>query len=1257
MGKWKIWADTGGTFTDCIATSPTNEVKRIKILSNSALRGSIEEVETAETFKAKVNWHTKKNIFNGYSLIFSDFPEEQFEIKTASTAEGAISLSKPPDFEIKPAMQFSITAFEEAPVMAARIATETTLHEQLPKMQMRIGSTKGTNALLERKGAPTALLTTKGFRDIMVIGDQTRSNIFSLKVDKTPPLHEKVLEIDERLSADGQILNPLSQNEIAPVVNAIKEAGIDTVAISFMHSYLNDEHEKKLKQYLSAFGIGHLSTSAELEPSIDFLARTNTALINAYLAPVIEDYIDKIAAKVPDTDLRIMTSAGGLNGSKYFRPKDSLLSGPAGGVVGAAAIARSAKQEKIITLDMGGTSTDVSRYAGEYDYQFETEIDGNRLMAPSLAIRTVAAGGGSICQYDGYKFTVGPESASAFPGPACYGNHGPLTITDVNLLLGRIDTTSFGIPLSKEASEKALLTLLDEEEQHQEREVVLAGFLQIANEKMAEAIRKISISKGYDPTEYALLAFGGAGGQHVCSVAKLLNIEKVIVPYDAGLLSAYGMGQAKIERFATKEILKPYHEVSELDGIIQKLSNNAASQLYEEGFEKDGIEIRKVYLYLRYQGQNYSLEVSYKKGTDPLPVFKEKYEQLYGYLPEEGIPELVTIKVIASSKEEASAESTQELKSYVPQYTRQIDCFLADQWQSTPVYEWESLKAGAKIEGPALLVSQNSTVIIESNWQLMIDANNTAVLQLEEAQKKRQANEQSKNEAVSLELFTNRFKAVAEEMGALLQRTALSVNIKERLDFSCALLDKEGYLVVNAPHIPVHLGSMGLCIRKTVQAISIEEGDVVITNHPAYGGSHLPDITLIAGVFNQKKQLIGYVANRAHHAEIGGIAPGSFPAKAKNLEEEGVVIHPTHIVKDHQVQWPIIKKLFTDCQYPSRSVKENLADLNAGLASIAAGKKALTQLVQQFGSDKVTYYMQELNKYTASLMAGKLQTLQKQTYQATELLDDGSPIQVKIEEQQGKWHIDFSGTAKVHPQNLNATEAITRSVIIYVLRLLLNKDIPLNEGLMSQVELVLPTCLLNPNFVDDPANCPAVAGGNTESSQRLTDTLLKAFGMAACSQGTMNNLLFGNENFGYYETIGGGVGAGPDFHGASAVHQHMTNTRITDAEIMEMRYPVRVERFYIRKNSGGSGKYRGGHGIERQISFLTAVELTLLSQHRKTRPYGLKGGEAGGVGEQFVVYSNGSKEAISGIITLKLRSGDKISIFTPGGGGFGKATH
>ncbi|MBX2842497.1 MAG: hydantoinase B/oxoprolinase family protein, partial [Flammeovirgaceae bacterium] len=850
------------------------------------------------------------------------------------------------------------------------------------------------------------------------------------------------------------------------------------------------------------------------------------------LAPIIHNYLNKIKGVLGGHSLKIMTSAGGLVGEEFFHPKDSLLSGPAGGVVGAAEIAKRSGYHKILTLDMGGTSTDVARYADEYDYQYESKVGDASLLSPSIAIHTVAAGGGSLCSFDGFKTSVGPESAGASPGPACYGAGGGLTITDVNLLLGRLDPENFGIPVEIGFAEQALHQLLNElKDKSISKQKLLSGFLEIANEKMAEAIRKISISKGYDPKEYALLAFGGAGGQHACAVANLLDIKEIIIPYDAGLLSAFGMGQALIERFATKQILKPLPEVeNKISQIISELGIKATNELLEEGFQEEETQLKLIQFYLRFKGQDSPVEIDFMEGERLEELFEIKYKQIYGHWLEGKVLEVESVKVIVSSKPSGNQYTAKIGEVYSPKSTHSINSFIAGKWKEIPIFRWEELNPGAKINGSALLTSKNSTTVIEEGWELLLDGNNTVIIKHQLSSNSLIENAEDKPEAIQLELFTNRFSAIAEEMGALLQRTSFSVNIKERLDFSCALLDSEGDLVVNAPHIPVHLGSLGICVRMLLETIPMEKGDVVITNHPGFGGSHLPDITLVCPVFTEDNQLVGYLANRAHHAELGGKSPGSFPADAKSLAEEGVVIKPVYLVKSGVPDWKTIVKILSSGSYPTRLLSENLADLNAALASLEAGKKSLISLCQLFGVDQVQLYMQKLKDYAGELMQNKLNTLDKHEFKALEKLDDGTPLQVKIRLKNRKFLIDFTGTAAHYVQNLNANPTIIRSAVIYVLRLLLDHDIPLNEGIMKNVEIIIPKGILNPDFPEDAAKCPPVVGGNTETSQRVVDLLLKALEMVACSQGTMNNVLFGNEHFGYYETIGGGSGAGNGFH-------------------------------------------------------------------------------------------------------------------------------
>ncbi|MDW7695909.1 hydantoinase B/oxoprolinase family protein [Flammeovirgaceae bacterium SG7u.111] len=1250
MQDWKIWVDTGGTFTDCIAISPQGKEHRAKVLSSSSLRGKIKEVHSSSLFTISCNWDTQANIFEGFSFRILQKKQAPILIKKLNLHRSELLLSTPFPSKIRAGEEFEITSNEEAPILAARLVTNTPLNQNFPAMNMRLGSTKGTNALLEKKGADVALVVTKGFADILRIGTQQRPDIFALNIQKPEPLYQQVFEIGGRLDAKGNVIEEVGKEELEKLTAEIKSSGVASVAIALLHSYRNSEQENRVESMLKdAF---YTANSSALAPEIKIVPRAETAVVDAYLGPIIIKYLDSIKKSLPKNALKIMTSAGGLVSSEFFKPKDSLLSGPAGGVVGAAEIANRTGEEKILTLDMGGTSTDVARYDGEYDYQFECKIDDATVFSPALAIHTVAAGGGSICGFDGLKYTVGPESAGASPGPACYGAGGPLSITDVNLLLGRLDPTGFRIPLEKGAAQEAFEKVKGTSETAQEE--VLSGFLDIANEKMAEAIRKISVSKGYDPTQFSLLAFGGAGGQHACKVAELLGISRVVVPYDAGLLSAYGMGQALIERFAERQFLQPFaqHQPN-LQEIITDLSASATESLLQEGFKKGDTEVRKVLLFLRFAGQDQSIEVEFSSEKAPEKIFEEKYKKLFGHWIANREIELDTVRVIASNKpvEKPAIQKTDE--KYSPAPARFVQSYVEKKWVETPVFVWEELEKGAGILGPALLLSSTSTTFVDKNWKFELDANSTGTIN-RIAEAKKEGKQDSQPEAIKLELFTNRFSGIANEMGALLQRTAFSVNVKERLDFSCALLDAYGRLVVNAPHIPVHLGSLGICTRLLAKELAMEKGDVVITNHPGFGGSHLPDITLVAPIFDDKNTLVGYVANRAHHSEVGGKRPGSMPPDAKNLAEEGVVISPQYLVRKGEPQWQEIRRLLTENKFPTRAIEENLADLNATLASLEAGKQALISLCRSHSSEEVGYFMKKLNDYTANLMLEKINEWKGKVFTAEEKLDDGTPLKVKFEVENQTLKIDFEGTGGVHPANLNANEAIVNSAVIYVLRLMLGKNVPLNEGIMQHVQMNLPEGILNPTFPPEPENCPAVVGGNTETSQRLVDTLLKAFGEVACSQGTMNNLLFGNENFGYYETIGGGSGAGNGFHGTDAVHQHMTNTRITDPEILEYRYPVRLERFAIRKGSGGAGTWKGGDGIIRELKFLAPVDLTVLTQHRQEAPYGSQSGENGLQGKQIVITAEGEEIPLKGIDGYPMKIGDKIVMETPGGGGFGE---
>jgi 5-oxoprolinase (ATP-hydrolysing) len=1270
---FKIAIDTGGTFTDCIALDSEGDLHTCKVLSNSTLRGTILSVLNKKTIRVAHNWAVKKDIFTHYHfrLLNDTAVDFNFIITQYDFENHIIHLSKSlPQNTSLEGTAFEITAFEEAPILAARLITQTPLQEPLPPLSFRLGSTKGTNALLERKGAKTALLMTEGFHDLLHIGNQQRPDLFALEIIKQKPFYTEGVEILERLNADGSVLKSLIINGLDVKIKKLKRQKIESVAVSLMHAYRNNEHEQALKNELGKH-FKYISISSDLSQLIKYQHRTETTVINAYLKPIIQNYLHKITEKLPENSLKVMSSAGSLLNANTFQPKDSLLSGPAGGIVGAATIANASGFSKILTFDMGGTSTDVARFDGDFDYCFETSINGATVFAPALNIETVAAGGGSICYFDGYKLCVGPQSAGASPGPACYGAGGPLTITDVHLLLGRLDAAQFGIPVVAEAAAAALEDIQNlifiKTKKRLKSDEILRGLLTIADERMSDAIKKISTSKGYDPKEYALLTFGGAGGLHACNLAQLLDIQSVIIPQYAGLLSAYGILNALTERFSERQILKTTKEISykSLEKEIQNLSKEAMEKVALEGVEKAKIEIKKALIYCRLKGQDAAIEVDFNEHY--LDNFKTKYQQTYGHWVENRDIEIESIRVIAAeiNPNFDLKIKTKEAPQYFPNPNHFTHAFFDEDKKEIPVFLRENLKVGACIKGFALVLDRFSTTVIESGFSYQIDAEGTAIL-VHLKDKKDLIIKNHNTQILDLELFTNRFTAIAENMGVMLQRTALSVNVKERLDFSCAILDAEGELIANAPHIPVHLGSLGVCVREVLKHIKIEKGDTIITNHPAFGGSHLPDVTLITGVFTDKNDLIGYVCNRCHHAEIGGIRPASMPPDATLLVQEGVIILPMYLVKNGITNWESIIYTLTKSRYPTRAIEENLADLKAALAANLNGVEALVALVKTHGLDTIHFYMKNLKQMTTEKLKNALQSsFTKGVYEAEERMDDDTLLKVKISYFNDQLTFDFTGSSPVHKGNLNANRAILNSVVIYVLRLLIKDNVPLNEGIMQNVRLILPeNSILNPKIVENYGNTegvdkmsenyPAVVGGNVETSQRLTDTILKALGIIACGQGTMNNVLFGNNTFGYYETICGGSGAGEGFHGTDAVHTHMTNTRITDPEILEFRYPVRLDYFKIRKNSGGNGLYKGGNGIERKLTFLTPISLSILSQHRRIAPFGLAGGNPGIKGKQYIKFKNGNQKILKGIDGIELNEGDSLVIKTPGGGGWGK---
>jgi len=1246
---WHLHIDTGGTFTDCIAMDPEGMVRRLKILSNSTLRGTVRSRSGEFTYKVDMDIPCTNDIFRDYS-VRPVGTTQSVRVKSLDPTTNMLTTEKALDESVE---DIELISPEEVPLFAARLFTATPLDEELPPLHLRLGTTRATNALLERKGATVVLITTAGFRDILRIGNQQRPNLFALDIQTPPPLYDQVIEIDERLDANGAVIKPLEKDSLQRLVREIQKKQGDnrqvSVAVSLLHSYRNASHEGLIRDFLAEMGFAHITCSSAISDQAKYLDRTETTVVNAYLKPIMNQYLKGISNAVGD-NFYVMTSSGHLSDYNRFTPKDALLSGPAGGVTGAVRAGQLEGEDHLLAFDMGGTSTDVSLFAGSFSYTYLTRVGPARIQAPALDIDTIASGGGSICSFDGQMLHVGPESAGASPGPACYGAGGPLTLSDVNLLSGRLVTDAFRIPVSERAARSEIGKIM-KESGHKNLEDLLQSFRQIANERMAETIRKTALKKGLDPSEMTLVTFGGAGGQHACDIAGLLDVRKILVPYDAGLLSAHGISKAEIARFANIELFRPWKGVKDvINEHIGEVVEKARDNLIAAGYRNEDVEAREIFLSMRFRGQETSLELSYDNAMDVELAFEKAYRELYGHWLEGQELELVSIKALAAvSQQNRDQEETPKNDTHSPTPIRKSRSLYGGKWRETSVYRWEDLQAGAEVSGPSVLFSQNCTLYIDPGWKCVINQRSAAFVEKIQETAEMKA---TLPESAQIRLFLNRFTSVVEEMCALVERTAFSVNIKERFDFSCALLDGNARLIVNAPHIPVHLGSMGLCVSEVIKELTLKKGDIAITNHPAYGGSHLPDVTLIAPVYSGDT-LVGYVANRAHHAEIGGKTPGSMPPDAQRLIEEGVIINPVLVMEKGESRWDFVKEIFETAPYPTRSISENMADLRGSVASILAGVKAMEVLCAEFGPKTVRKYMESITTYVAGKFEEVRTALDFDKRSAIEVLDDGSELHVEIINNADGLLIDFSGTSPIHPGNFNATPAIVRSVVIYVMRLLLKEELPLNDGLLRNINIHLPKCMLNPDFSKSPEELPAVVGGNTEVSQRLTDTLLKALDLSACSQGTMNNFLFGNESFGFYETICGGTGAGPGFGGHDAIHQHMTNTRITDAEILELRYPVRLERFAIRENSGGAGKWPGGNGVERQITFLEEVEVSLLSQHRIVAPYSLHGGGDGSLGQQYIDRKNGLQEVLKGCDHTICHPGDRITILTPGGGGWG----
>lgn len=1272
---WHLFIDTGGTFTDAIGIAPSGRLHRRKVLSSSVLRGRVTD-GSGQTWMVAQRWHACENLMLGWDVVATADGARLGAVAAWRADKAELTLDRPGPPPV--GSLIDIRCPDEAPILAARILTGTRGDQPLPPINLRLATTRGTNALLTRQFPRPTLFITAGLEDLLDIGTQQRPDacLFSLDIRRPAAAHGAVVGVPARVSADGRVIAPLEAARLRREVDRVCGRARGAAAIALLHADLHPGHEQQVAEIVRSLGFDPVVCSHEVSPLVKLLPRAITTVVEAALAPVVSAYVQRIESALgPGSRLDVMTSAGGLVPSRRFAAKDSLLSGPAGGVVAAGAAAASAGEREIFAFDMGGTSTDVSRWtsAAGIEHAAEHTAGDITLISPAVRVHTVAAGGGSVCDFDGVALTVGPGSAGALPGPACYGRGGPLTLTDVQALCGRIHAPSFGVPIDMQAAARAandLLARLRVIDPSADRASMLDGLLAIAAERIAAAIGVVSSSRGHDPTQAALLAFGGAAGQIACLVAERLGMPRIIMPRDAGLLSARGLMSAGFQAIVQRQVTAPLHEaMPRITGIVAEMHDDARRRLADYSGTASPAAVAmasRLDIALRWRGQETPVEIE----ADDLgeasirASFDAAYQKQYGYAAqrEPEALELVWLRLVAgmgSGSPPIDDPALGDDPSASPAHARQL-LRTRGRDVEVPVVMRGAAAPGTRIDGPALVVEAHGTTVVEDGWTLTVLGDGAMLMQ-----QRRDAGPGDRRRAPALaaaevELYTSRLESAARGMGAALQRTSVSVNVKERLDFSCAVLDADANLVACAPHVPVHLGSLGVCVREVRRRLTIGPGDVVVTNHPACGGSHLPDVTVIAAALSPRDPAtpIAYVAARAHHAEIGGVRPGSMPPDARYLADEGVVIAPMYAIRAGASNLDAVRRLLTDAarHVPSRDVETNLEDLRAAIAACRSGVAELESLAADPASaGQLARMMEAIQQRSARAAAAAIARLRPGRLDLTDRLDDGTLLRVVVEIGPRGLGFDFTGTGGVHAGNLNATPAIVRSCLVYLVRVLAGRDLPLNEGLMRPVSVVLPACLLNPPFDADadPRDQPAVVGGNVEVSQRLVNMLLRGLNLSAESQGTMNNLIFGDERRSYYETIGGGAGAGPGFDGASAVHTHMTNTRITDPEILERRYPVRLERFAIRRGSGGRGQYRGGDGIERVIRFLEPMRVSVLTQRRVAGPPGAAGGIAGLAGAQRVVRSDGTVIPLGPVAGVEVGIGDAIEMLTPGGGGWG----
>lgn len=1196
--KWQFWIDRGGTFTDIVARRRDGDLITHKLLS--------------------------------------DNPEQYPDAAVAG-------------------IRHLLGLAEDELIPAERVSS------------VKMGTTVATNALLERKGEKTALLTTKGFRDALQIAYQNRPRLFDRHIQRPELLYHAVVEADERISAQGEVLTALDKAALDQQLQALYQQGYRSLAIVFMHGYRYHQHERQAEELAQAIGFSQISCSHQVSPMIKIVSRGDTAVVDAYLSPILRRYVDQLAEQMPGVPLFFMQSSGGLTDAHQFQGKDAILSGPAGGIVGMARTAETAGFDRVIGFDMGGTSTDVSHYAGEFEREFETQVAGVRMRAPMMRIHTVAAGGGSILHYDGARLRVGPESAGANPGPASYRRGGPLTITDANLMLGKIQPEFFPAVFGPEANQPLDKSVVEIKfaklatDTRLAAEAVAEGFIRIAVQQMANAIKKISVARGYDVTRYLMQCFGGAGAQHACLVAQALGIKQILIHPFAGVLSAYGMGLAdqSLIREKTLDCELDKATLPQLEAELSELSQQAEAELKMQYVDGGDLQLKQR-LHVRYQGSDTAMILPYGSLQQISDAFNEAYQQRFSFLlPDKRlIVDAISVEALLKSAADEEQKQTMQAGRALPS-GKTVQFYSNGDWLQAALIARDKLQAGDKINGPAILVEKNATTVIEPGWQA--ELNEYQHLLLTQVSEVGHAAVSTEADPVMLEVFNNLFMNIAEQMGLQLQNTALSVNIKERLDFSCALFDAEGQLIANAPHVPVHLGSMGESIKSVIEANrgTIVAGDVFLLNDPYHGGTHLPDMTVITPVFLPgHSEPAFYVGSRGHHADVGGMTPGSIPPFSRHIDEEGVRIANFKLVSKGQFREQALTDLLQQGRYPARNIAQNLADLRAQIAANENGVQGLRKMCADYGLSVVQAYMQYVQDNAEQAVRRVIHRLKDGQFKVS--LDNGSRIQVaiRVNRTAATAEIDFTGSSEQQQNNFNAPRAVAIAAVLYVFRTLVDDEIPLNAGCLKPLSLIIPEgSMLNPLY---PAS---VVAGNVETSTCITNALYGALGVMASAQPTMNNLTFGNQQHQYYETLAGGSGAGGEyddngqltggFDGTAVIQSLMTNSRLTDPEVLESRYPVRIVAHAIRPNSGGQGRWQGGEGAVRRLLFTEPVTVSILSNGRLYPAFGLHGGEAGQPGCNRVIRATGEVEALTACAQVELAAGDQIEILTPGGGGFG----